>query len=207
VRVLRVAIGLLAVGAALLLPQTAWSKGNEPFQVVSGSGAHWVRGADLRAWWHDFLQPQAGSCGACVSGPVGEARWTAKLERRWGNERPEPVLLLRPHELPMLFYPATSKTPAYVYTPEALGKPDPKLVNLPSGAPMISTWGEWQVATARMQSIVERASRGSRSSSAMWWGLGGGLGAVLALGGVGMWWHSRRLSGGIEQQRLASPSP
>lgn len=129
----------------------------------------------------------------------------AKLERRWGNVRPEPVLLLRPHELPMLFYAATSKTPAYVYTPEALGKPDPKLLNLPGGAPMISTWGGWQVATPRMQSVVERASRGSGSSGAMWWGLGGGFGAVLVLGGVGLWWR-RSLPGGIGQHRHASSS-
>lgn len=187
---LRVTFALLSVGAALVLPQAAWSKGFEPFQVLSGSGAHWVRGADLRAWWHDFGQPPAGSCGPCVTDPASEAQWAAKLERRWGNVRPQPVLLLRTHGLPMLFYPATSRTPAYVYEPEALGKPDPKLLNLPGGAPMISTWGMWQVATPRMQAIVERASRGSDSGGAMWWGLGGGLAAVLALG---LWWKRRSL--------------
>jgi len=206
VRVLRVTVGLLAVGAALVLPQWAWSKGNEPFQVVSGSGAHWVRGADLRAWWHDLApggRERAGGCGACVSGgPSGEARWTAKLERRWGNHRPEPLLLLRPHGLPMLFYPATRKTPAYIYTPEALGKPDPKLLNLPSGAPMISTWGIWEAATPRMQAIIERASRGSRSGGGMWWGLGGGLGAVLALG---LWWTRRSWAGGVVHHPHTSP--
>lgn len=183
-RVLRFTVLSLAVAAAMTLPQVAWGKGSEPFQVVSSSGAHWVSGADLRAWWHDFLSPPAGSC-AC-QGPVSEARWTAKLERRWRNQRPEPVLLLRPHELPMLFYPGTSRTPPYVYVPEALGKPDPKLINLPGGAPMISTWGSWQVATGRMQSIVENASRPPGSGGAFWWGLGGGLGVVLALG---LWWR------------------
>jgi hypothetical protein len=205
VRVLRVMFGLLAVGVALVLPQTAWSKGNEPFQVVSSSGAHWVRGADLRAWWHDLAPGGRDRAGSCpCAGPVSEARWTAKLERRWGNQRPEPLLLLRPQgpDLPMLFYPATSKTPAYLYTPEALGKPDPKLLNLPSGAPMISTWGEWQAATPRMQAIIERASRGSGSGGAMWWGLGGGLGAVLALG---LLWTRRSWASGVVQHPHTSP--
>jgi hypothetical protein len=200
VRGFRVLAGSLALLAALALPQVAWSKGDQPFQVVSASGAHWVRGADMRAWWHDFIKIPPGSCGC--QGPVAEARWTAKLERRWGNKRPEPVLLLRPHELPTLFYPATTKTPAYIYTPEALGRPDPKLLNLPGGAPMISTWGDWQVATPRMQAIIERASRGSGSSGAVWWGLGGGLAAVLALG---LWWWARRSwAGGARQHRAAS---
>lgn len=201
-RVLRVTILVLSVGLALVLPQAAWPKGDEPFQVVSPSGAHWVRGADLRAWSHDFLKPSAGGCGACVRGPIGEARWTARLERRWGNLRPEPLLLLRPHELPMLFYPATTKTPAYVYVPEALGKPDPKLVNLPGGAPMISTWGQWQVATPRMQSIVERENRGSRD--AIWWALAGGLGAALALG---LLWWARREAGAATGRRKGELTP
>jgi hypothetical protein len=102
----------------------------------------------------------------------------------------------------MLFYPATTKTPAYVYVPEALGKPDPKLVNLPGGAPMISTWGQWQVATPRMQSIVERENRGSRD--AIWWALAGGLGAALALG---LLWWARREAGAATGRRKGELTP
>jgi hypothetical protein len=181
-----VALGLAAVVPVLALPQLANAKGYGPFRVVSESGkvGH-IRGASAKAFWSDLETWHRGSC-ICMS-VMGAARFEDRLMRRarWkfhlDGDWPRGMMLLQSgHSSPLLYYPASRTTPAYVVAPAGSANG--------AGKPHLS-WDDWTVVTPRMQRIIDTALRqGAVSTSASstgfptGWAVAAGLGAVLLAG-------------------------
>ena len=204
-RTLRLALGIAAVVSALALPQFASAKGFGPFRVVSESGkVGLIRGASAKAFWSDLETWHTGSC-TCMS-VLDAARFEDRLMRRarWkfhlDGDWPRGMMLIQSgHSSPLLYYPASRTTPAYVVAPAGSANP---------GKPHLS-WDDWMVVTPRMQRIIGAAlKQGTVSTSAgstgfpNEWAVAGGLGAVLLAGMLlGAWrrfdLHARLRHGGV----------
>jgi len=182
------ALALLAAALLLVLPQTASAKeGAYAFRVITPSGkVGWVRGAAAKAWWVDYgKQAQRGcSCGS----PDAAARYARNLLNQYSTHLQrwpaalEAWLLVSPNRGSLLYYP-----------------PNPNTWGTPIGVVLAPathngngrSWDDWQVASKRMQNILQLALRNGtitkyRASSAFpsGWAVGGGLGAVLLAGSI-----------------------
>jgi predicted dehydrogenase len=180
---LHLALGLAAMVPVLALPPLASAKGYGSFRVVSESGkVGLIRGASAKAFWSDLETWHTGSC-ICMS-VMGAARFEDRLMRRarWkfhlDGDWPRGVMLIQSgHSSPLLYYPASRTTPAYVVAPAGSANG--------SGKPRLS-WDDWKVVTPRMQGIIDAALRhgavSTAASSASFptgWAVAGGLGAIL----------------------------
>lgn len=196
------AFALLVALLVPVLPQAASAKGFKAVRIVALSGkVGWIRGASARAWWADFEESHPGDCG-CASADDA-ARFMYHLTGRWGSafnspdgSWPTAMLVQAPHTIPMLYYPAGGKAPAYLLAPGESG----------AGG---RHWDRFHVVTPRMQRIMTAALKkgtvstytGGSTTFPTGWAVGGGLGAVLLAGLILGAWRRPELAARLRPSR------
>ena len=192
------ALALVVALLALVLPQLASAKESVySFRVVTPSGkVGWVRGAAAKAWWVDYGKQASRGC-SCAS-PDAAARYARNLLNRYSTHLQrwpaalEAWLLVSPNRGSLLYYPPN---------PHTWGTPIGVVVAPATHSGNGRSWDDWQVASKRMQNILQLALRKGtittyRGSSAFptGWAVGGGLGAVLLAGLIlGAWRRPERV--------------
>jgi hypothetical protein len=193
-RRLHFALALLVAGLILVLPQTASAKeGLYAFRVITPSGkVGLVRGEAAKEWWVDYGKQAERGC-SCAS-PDAAARYARNLLNRYSTHLknwPTALaawLLVSPNRGSLLYYPPNPKT---------WGTPIGVVLAPATHSGNGRSWDDWQVASKRMQTILQLALRQGtitnyRTSSVFptGWAVGGGLGAVLLVGLIlGAWRH------------------
>lgn len=186
------AVALFVATLMLAVPQAASAKeGFYSFRVITPSGkVGWVRGAAAKTWWQDYGTQARHGC-SCAS-PDAAARFAQSLLKRYSTHLQNwPValaawLLVSPSRGTLLYYPPN---------PHTWGTPIGVLLAPATHSGNGRRWDDWQVASQRMQNILQLALRKGtittyRGSSLFpsGWVVGSGLGAVLLAGvALGAW--------------------
>ena len=148
------AVAVFTALGLLLNAPAASAKIGAPFRVVTpGGSVFWVRGAAARAWWHGIVHAPPGSC-SCTS-PAVAARYTDGMMARLGSGANRYYVVISAGDVvPMIVYPATSTTPAYVVQPNVLGTAR-------------LTWNYVTIATPQMMRILTSGSTPAADRAAL----------------------------------------